>query len=542
MERISKLYDKVKDVEDCHRQMEDKMLAVARIQSEVERLTHELEVLENHRISEEIEAVEEEYEGCLREIDTLTFYSSECQNLDELRRMFSRVPEPEVLSAKSLSFLKTLLYPSYVSCDSVKDVLKPGNQFYRHGANEVVILKINKEIEELLRFLATYPGVSRESYDALKTSLSEELDGAIPAELLMYEDAESICLVFQSRSRKDVSGEVQLHGLRRVERAGVFSLTSHALSDVLRSNLRLGLMERGLSSEDIERNNEWFDGTDFYIADAREWRLDVIMKAIIDQTRKPKDMHVQKASSVEDNMPAGLSVDYLRLAGALDLLGTAESRRVEKARMVVKRAVVKMFGRHRYEASIHNHFVQFADLSHFLKTHPEYSSVEELARSKEDLFYRIVKESSRIRVSLREPVMVLKLYFKELHFDFMENVALFVPRVNQILFEAQMFELLIEEFSGELLGLKRLSGELRSNLGAVAEYILDLSFHLPSGAVMHKKKLAEIKILLESSINEVLDLYKGGRLQMSWEDLVALCTVVFEDPKDVGYLIKRAGK
>jgi hypothetical protein len=536
MERIAELYDGVKDVEEYHRQMEDKALEIAKLQSEVERLVHELEMLRNHRISDEIEVAEEEYEACLREIDRMTLHTAECHNMDELRRAFSRIPEPEVLLTKSTSLLRTLFYPSCVARESAQEALGA----YGYGSSEVVVLKINREAEELLEFLMKHPEIFRKSYDVLKAELSEEMDGVIPVEVQTYEDEMAIYLVFQSKKERDALNEIQLRELRKVGRLSSHKMISHIVADVLKDNLRSELIRRELSDEDVEKNNERLDGTDLFIANTKEWRLDVIMKAIIDQTRKPKDVTVQESATRADNLPPKLSVDYLEFLRALNLFKGVQSKRMEKARRVVERAAAKAFDKRRCEASVHNYFVQFADISHLLRTCPEYSSMEELVRAKEDLFHLIVRGSSRIRIGLDEPLMMLKLYLKEQHFDFMENVTSFVPKVNQILFEAQFFELLIEEFCSKLLGLRRLSKGLRTSLGLAAGYMLDLSFHLPSGALKGKERLLEIRMLLESNVNEILDSYRSGKLHMEWNELMKFCAVILGDPKDVDYLARQA--
>ena len=44
-------------------------------------------------------------------------------------------------------------------------------------------------------------------------------------------------------------------------------------------------------------------------------------------------------------------------------------------------------------------------------------------------------------MDIEEPLMMLKLYFKEKHLSFVENLRLFVPKISQEFFEIQFFEL-----------------------------------------------------------------------------------------------------
>lgn len=310
-----------------------------------------------------------------------------------------------------------------------------------------------------------------------------------------------------------------------------------------------------LTEAEINLNNKIFEGSDFFITNITEWTLDVIMKEIIEATRRPKDnimidaknisiggaasTHVEPESTARlsknsDSSPAAKyqffpchSVDYVMFFKSIEMFRKTQSSRLGQAYKVVDRAIIKYFDPKRFDQTIFNNFMHFADLSHFVKLNPTYSLISELVKQREKLFFEIINASSKIDISLSEPLMMLKLYFKEQHFSFMENVELFIPKKSALSFEIQYFESLSSNLTAKIASVTNLSIEGINSMTDLISYIINMSFHIPNGSIANKNTLECLKRVLNADLNEIIRLYGQGKICLSKPELYSLIHTLF---------------
>ena len=77
-------------------------------------------------------------------------------------------------------------------------------------------------------------------------------------------------------------------------------------------------------------------------------------------------------------------------------------------------------------------------------------------------------------MDIEEPLMMLKLCFKEKHVSFVENLRLFVPKINQEFFEIQFFELVNEGLMEKILGFRANMTCSTSDIVSLIDYIQSL--------------------------------------------------------------------
>lgn len=534
MERINKLFDEIRDVEEhCDRYKAHKS-EIAALETEISELQRELREIETKDLRNQIRRVEEEYQRSLADIDTFALNTLECHKISDLKMVLSRIKETEVVKTKSLKFLRSLFYVTGLSNDDVRSIVNLDYEICVDGRFAVFV--IDKAVEEVFSLLAEYPEVQRGCYDLLISSFCEDTRGILPDEMRLYHDDASLCFIFQTQDAKDMVDGFHKRNIRLLgmEKLSGYRIISHVVFKTLRENLRTEVVRRGLSDERIEENNVFFDKSDFYIHNITEWKVDTVMKEIIDMTRKMKDTRIEEVQDRSDKTPSNVSADYKKWLMCFEMFQKSKSRRYEKGMKVIDRAILKLLDRKRYEPSIYNCFVAFADIAHFLRAYPECGVGHELSRRKEELFFEIVREASRIRMDIGEPLMMLKLYFKEKHVDFVENLKLFIPRINQKFFEIQFFELLNEGLMDKILRFGMSKTHSASDFVSLIDYILDLCFHLPGEAIRSLDKLRSYRLVLSRGGHGLAESYSRGEIHIPYDEFVSLCSSIPKDPRDTG--------
>lgn len=538
MEKIDKLFDEVRDAEECHSRWVSLKDEKAELEKEVRRLEAEARKVEAMNLEKEIEQAKEDYRCVLEDVERVSLSSMECGGIGDLEVVFSKIKDKDVLLEKSLGLLKRSVAVGTMSLG--------GPEAPRGSADgcseDLVVLRMSKDVERILELGEGSPEMQKRCYDSFRSEFRETAFGVVPRDLRVFQDGRSVFLVFRGRG-----GGLPPHGMGEdavetgLEDLLKYKMVGHAVFEVLRDNLRMGVLERGLSDEEVEESNVLLKNTEFHIRNVPEWRLDVVMKEIIDMTKGPRSMEVEECGG-DDRMPRAVSGSYKRFLGCFAVFGTLRSKRREKGEKVVNRAIGKLLDPKRYEPSVYSHFVGFADITHFLRAYPEHALGDELSRRKEELFFDAVRESAQVNVDLGEPLVTLKLYFKQKHVDFVENLELFVPRTNRNLFEIQFFEMVDDGLMERVQGLRAPRSSTVQNVVSLIDYVLDLAFHLPAGAIRNQDRLRSYRQILSLERNDVVRSYRSGKLVVSQEEFVILCSLAFRDPEDRRLLLDAAGE
>ena len=280
MEKINKLFDEMKDVDEYYEKYKTQKSEIARLEAEISKLQGELRLIDTENLRNEIRTVEEEYQKSFIDIDTFALNALECHKTSDLKMVLSRVKDTEVVKAKSLDFLRSLFYVTGID---------------RGTAGTIAGLDDDTGMSEMFVVFVIDKGI-------------------LPDEMRLYHDDASLCFIFQAQDAEDVIDGFHKKNVRLLgmEKLSEYKIVSHVIFKILRENLRTGVIRRGLSNERIEENNVFFDKSDFYIHNVTEWKVDAVMKEIIDMTRKVKDTRIEEVLDGSDKMPLNVSVDYKR--------------------------------------------------------------------------------------------------------------------------------------------------------------------------------------------------------------------------------------
>ncbi|CAD25959.1 hypothetical protein [Encephalitozoon cuniculi GB-M1] len=534
MERIDKVFNEIRDVRECYARYLSLKNRRAEIEKDMAWIEEEIRRAEATDLEREIEEINSEYQGILESIEKLSLSSRECRSIEDLEAVFSKITDIDVLMKKSLEFLRcsvVLIGIDQAGIEAIHNL--PGD-------GELLAFRVDKDVERLFQVSAEYPEMQKKCYLLFKSTVHGGIQGVVPADMKVFQDERALFFVFRGDSAESsehpFAGRIVEIGPEEISK---YKMTSHAIFGALRDNLREMVVERSLSDESVERSNAFFRETEFYIHNIPEWRLDVVMKEIIEMTKGPRSMDAVETLESSDRMPKFVSTSYKRFLACFELFRTLKSKRHEKGARIVDRAIMKLFDPKRYEPSVYSHFIEFADITHFLRTYPGYSLADELSKRKEMLFFDVVRESSRVNVSLSESLVTLKLYFKEKHVEFAENLESFVPMINRNLFEIQFFEMLDEGLMEKILGLGMAKSSTIRNLVLLIDYVLDLSFHLPTGAIRNQDKLRSYKQVLSLDREALIKSYRNGELCVSHEEFGSLCSLAFRESEDRRFLLSK---
>lgn len=535
MERIDNLFSEIRDADELYARYKSSRDKKADLEKELDRTEEEIKRVESMSLEGEIKKIMNEYQDVLENIERLSLSSKECKAIEDLEAVFSKVSDTDALMEKSLEFLR---HSAILRCiDPV------GEEMIREQESEnedgLMIFEISKDIEVLFRLSAKYTKIQERCYLSFRLIIWESILEAIPADIKVFQDDQSLFFVLKGNDGELSSHMLEEKAMADLKEISRYKMMSHAIFGVLRDNLRKKVVEKGFSDEEIERNNFFFKDTEFYIHNVPEWKLDIVMKEIIEVTKGPRSMEAVETFETSDRMPKSVSASYKRFQGCFEVFRRLRSKRHEKGVKVINRAITKLFDPKRYESSVYSHFLSFADITHFLRTYPGHPLTDELSKRKEELFFDIVKESSRVNIDLVEPLVTLKLYFKEKHVEFSENMRLFVPAINRNLFEIQFFEMLDEGLMERIRGLKIAKRSTVENIILLIDYIFDLSFHLPAEAIGNQEKLRSYKQVLSMDREKLTKDYRNGKLCLSDEEFVSLCSLAFREPEDKKILLSK---
>ncbi|KAG5858667.1 hypothetical protein KMI_12g18300 [Encephalitozoon hellem] len=533
MERIDSLFSEIRDVDECYARYQSFRDEKNKLEKELGRIEEEIKRVDSVSLEREIKKTTNEYQSVLEDIEVLSLNSKECRTIEDLEMVFSKILDMDVLLKKSLEFLKHSATIRYLDQESEGKIKGQEDEHESRFA----WFEISKDVEMLFELSAKYARIQERCYLSFKLMVCENIQDLIPVDIKIFQDDRS--LFFASERNRDelsacILGEKAVVDLKEILE---YKMMSHAIFEVLRDNLRKRVVEKGLSDEEVERNNLFFKDTEFYVHNVPEWKLDVVMKEIIEMTKGPRSMDAVEIFEASDRMPRSVSASYKRFQGCFEVFRKLKSKRHEKGAKVINRAITKLFDPKRHEPSVYSYFVEFADITHFLRTYPGHPLTDELSKRKEELFFDIVKESSRVNVDLSEPLVTLKLYFKEKHVEFVDNMRLFVPLINRSLFEIQFFEILDEGLMERILGLRMAKKSTIKNIVLLIDYVLDLSFHLPMEAIGNKEKLRSYKQVLSLDKESLVKDYRNGKLCISDEEFVSLCSLAFRDLEDKAFLL-----
>ena len=170
MEKINKLFDEMKDVDEYYEKYKTQKSEMARLEAEISKLQGELRLIDTENLRNEIRTVEEEYQKSFIDIDTFALNALECHKTSDLKMVLSRVKDTEVVKAKSLDFLKSLFYVTGIDRGTAGTIAGLDDDT---GMSEMfVVFVIDKEVEEVFELLAGHPEIDTDTESMLRPTQS----------------------------------------------------------------------------------------------------------------------------------------------------------------------------------------------------------------------------------------------------------------------------------------------------------------------------------------------------------------------------------
>ena len=303
--------------------------------------------------------------------------------------------------------------------------------------------------------------------------------------------------------------------------------TFNIILTIIKKNLSTNLIIDQYSMEDASLNNDRLKDTPFYISDIQEWVLDIVMKESINISKS----EVDSENVIETNDPKlgkFISEAYSKLLKLHRLLLISSSKRKEKAMSMFNKCILKFFNSERC-LYLKDLFVLYSDISHFIKKHDDFEYIEQLGTIREEVFYKILKQSTVLDIDLDLSNLMLKARIKQKEFDFEELLVSFVSVQTQKFFKIQFFEKLFESFASLVIKPKKINEKDKSTLKELAQYLIDISYEIDSKLINNLEKISSIYKVLDSSLQTTIDLYESDEFNLSKSELRGIIRNIFED-------------
>lgn len=523
MEKIRQLFEETKGLEGLARMYRDGKREILQLESEIEMLREERSGLNISGLDKQIEGCVGELNIIAKEIDCNKIIENKCISLDELGKALDVIMDESLCLEKCLGFMDNLIATFSISNAQAEEHLK-----LRREEECFKLIKISNEAEELFRMSKSRPFFRRLESD-FKSRVKEELEGAVPFDVEVFSASGTLYVVFPSEGSPE-SDEVRMQGLCRETFSSLvepFNTTVGCILFILKANLAHSFIRDNYSMVDLAENNKKLEGTEFHIENVEEWALDCVMKDVASIPRTKVD--VDDICPVDDGVSgAFVSNSYSRLMRLSKFIESSNSARKEKARAFYDKTVLKFFdlGRVREAGDA---FVMYSDVSHFIKKHAGSRCSEDLGRAREELFHKIMDLSTSLDIDLSQSVLTLKARIKQRQFDFYESVGKFVHEKARKFFKIQFFERLYGNFLGTVIRPQKLSTSDKNVLKELAQYLLDISFEIGSEAIANYCKIAALCECLDSSLEELIELYEFGGISLGSSELRMVVRIMFEE-------------
>jgi len=518
MERINQLFEETKGLKTIAKMYRDGKAQIYSLETEIDSLKQERNTLDLSELNSRIGDCEDRLSSITKEVDCNKIMENKCISLGELEKALDTIIDENVCMEKCLEFMRSLVVVFNISAAQAERSFGVATE-----ATGFRVVKVNREIEELFR-LSKSRTVHRGLEMGFKSHMKRELGGAVPLEVEAFEAEAGLYAVLPAASAGEddfSAGAVRKRSFSALKEA--FPVTVECILFLLKNSLMQAFTAEGYGKEELARNNERLEGTSFHIANLEEWALDAVMKEAVQASKAKVD-----AEDLQPMEGRYVSRGYSRLLRLGGLIDDSASERREKARQFYERIVVKFFDCGRVH-SPEDAFVLYSDVTDYAKRFPDFTYVDRLALARDDFFYEIVCQSTAVELDLGQPVLQLKAKVKQRQISFNECLERFVGEKTQKFFKVQFFEKLYERFLGWVVGLGRLRGEEVNSIKELAQYLMDISFEVGSEAISSYGKVGSLYECLDSTLEEIIELYEFGGVSLDDVELRKVVEMMFED-------------
>lgn len=523
MEKIKNLFEEVKELESFSKIYKGGKRDIEQLEDEITELKGLRNTINVRSLDEEITNYENMLAEIVKEIECMSIMKNTCVSISELEKALSLIESGEKCLEKCIGFMNSLIAVFTLTSESLKNIFDIDRE-----EDNLIIMKINREIEKLL-FLTKERDFFDDLKHELKHILSITIDGCVPYEVDLFLSDDSLYLIFPS-NEPSTDEYLKIDSPKRVTFNVIFNelpILTESILLMLKSNLTKSLFRDEYSSTDLIENNEKMKNTSFYIEDVNEWALDMAIKetnSICKSEDPAKDLCL-----IENGVSGKyISSDYLRLFKIRKFIKKSTSPRKSKAIDFYDRAIQKFFTLDRCNLAT-DYFTMYSDITHYIKKADSSKFLDEMNKVREEIFYKIMKTSTSVDIDLNEPLLRLKAGIKQRQFDFDENVDNFISPQTHKFFKIQFFEKIYSNFIGFILRPRKYSTKEKLSLKELAQYFMDISFELDPESISNYDKINSFCRILGSSLEEIIEMYEHGEINLDKNELRSIVRFGFED-------------
>ncbi|KAK6090844.1 hypothetical protein P3W45_000089 [Vairimorpha bombi] len=540
IQEINNLYTSIQDLEKVLTEYTKSKTDIRTCEMEIDKLESIINCTPTNKLKSRIQSLEEDHKKVLNDIKKIDMCSKECYKISEIRAMFEFIFEKDVLLDKSLNFLNSLIYDMMISKEDFVKYFNPQNYedfpikdgFYK-------IIKISNDLNDLFNILKNEDRlpIFRKCYSNLKDILEDELGNVLIDDVIMYYDMSHVYLIYWIDYQDTDFYESQYFTSMSYTRRDYLSNMKNIASifyEIFKNNLNYKLLKNETTDKNIRNTNDFLINTEFYITNIDEWKLDCVMKEVIIISKSRKSREYIKSSDERISLfiskidkkfvPENISEEFFRFLLCMNVFNTVKSKRLEKAIKIIERALFKMMNNE-------DIFVSFSDITLSLRIFPDLSVNFQLSNLREHLYDEITRKAAELTKNLQESPLMLKVYFKGKHFDFVESLKKFVPKNSQISFEINFFNLLYTNVIDNILCMKFISNDKITDLSDLLKYLIDMSFNISKECINIFDKMNSVYLIFKNDLDDVIDMHKKGKIILRNEDLINLVSLIYKDSK-----------
>lgn len=557
---IRQIYEDTKDLESLAKIYKDGKKEIYKLENEIETLKEEKNKINTSELSRKIEELENELQIITKELECNKIIENKCFSLKELENILDNIMDEHICLEKCLGFMNNLITIFNISNKQLEDIfnLKKEEETFK-------IIKISNEIEELFKIcksklffrdlemefksrmkseLITANKITKTVEDSgiLTSNNTTTTISAVPFDIECFTASNFLYIVFPLENiltfDQLIIKNPKLETFSSLENS--FKFTANFILFVLRNNLSHSFINDCYSMTDLIENNKKLKNTEFYIENIEEWALDCVMKEIISIPKNKISM--DDLHNINDGLSGILiSNSYYKLLNLKNFIENSKSARKNKAILFYEKSIMKFFSLDKIDKD--NIFITYSDISHFTKKFDDFRYYDQLISIREELYCKMLNLSTELTLDLSQSTLILKSKIKQLQFDFYENIKNFVSKNTQKFFKIQFFEKLYENFINILLKQQKMPQKLsisdKEKLKEISQYLLDISFELGTDSISNYCKIASLYECLDSSIDDLIDLYEFGSISLDDSELKIIVQILFEDSESKNCFINR---
>lgn len=503
----------------CRKKKELKKLS-----GDIERLREERRSIDIAPLKEEIKGLETEYTQIFHRIDQLNVESRVCTTTKDLQHVLETVGSKKIHVSQCTEFMKRQITAFCLAGRTAESVFN----LTEDAAGGLVCVQISKDLETLLS-LATKHSLLDDMRGQFQLLFRNEIGRHVPCDFSPFVGDSSLFLVFRT-SRPAATDPILAEQVRRSSFERILKAmpkTAGVILSVIKDNLSRRVADGGCSAADLERNNDVFKDTEFWIQNLDEWASDLAVRRVLTLSRtRTESMGMCKGLDSLAKTESGVYLSR-QYASIRNCVGAIRPGQKDREKSALSGAIMKFFDS-RPKTDIKDLFVAYSDITYQIKHDPEFVFIHTLQNNRESLFIEILGRAAAVDLDLDSSSLMAKARLKGAYCDFIENVDLFIDEGVKPFFTDQFFSTLSCNLLNFMLRPKKYTAEERECLADTVQYFLDLSFECRADRSEGLCKLEDMLFVVNSPMESVIASFSSGSIRLDKSEMRTAMRMFFE--------------